>query len=169
MASRPPPGCTRRRCRRSATRCGCGCGSCPISTARWFQHTRRISLCWRRPSCPSRRTPVSPTPTRLCSPLPARRASHARRRARSRGLSPPRPRKLARFLDRARLRARSERDDPGAAGSAAAARAGRSDRRHDRQRRRLFAAAREGASRATLVEDNGISLVGPGYPCQPTA
>ena len=51
-------------------------------------------------------------------------------------------RKLARFLDRARLRGRSERDDPGAAGSAAAARAGRSDRRDDRQRRRLFAPAR---------------------------
>ena len=37
---------------RSAT--PCGCGSCPISTARWFQRTRRISLCWRRPSQPSR-------------------------------------------------------------------------------------------------------------------
>ena len=106
-------------------------------------------------------------------PLPARRAGPARRRARGRGLSPARPRKLARFLDRARLRSRSNRDDPRAVGSAAAARAGWCDRRDDRQRRRLFAPARralaglarfpgtaDGASRAVLIEDDGISLVG---------
>ena len=75
-------------------------------------------------------------------PLPARRGCPARWRARGRGLSPARPRKLARFLDRARLRGRSERDDSNAAGSAAAARAGRSDRCNNRQWKRLFAAAR---------------------------
>ena len=89
MASRPRPGCTRRRCRRSATRCGCGCGSCPISTARSFARTRRISQCSSRPSWPSRTTlPLSPTPTRLCSaPRCLPRRSCAKERARSRSIS----------------------------------------------------------------------------------
>ena len=69
---------------------------------------------------------------------------------------------------------RSERDDPGAPESAAAARASRSDRRHDRQRRRLlracttsprglcgfFPAPARARRGATLFEDDGISLAG---------
>ena len=113
--------------------------------------------------------------TAMFRPQPARRASR-RKGAREVAVYLPRgPESWRDFLDRARLRGRSERNDPGAAGSAAAARAGRSDRRHDRQRRRLFAAARqalagalrvfpgagEGASRATLVEDDGISSSAP--------
>ena len=66
-----------------------GCGSCPISTARSFARTRRMSQCSSRPSWPSRTTlPLSPTPTRLCSaPRCLPRRSCAKERARSRSIS----------------------------------------------------------------------------------
>ena len=86
-----------------------------------------------------------------CSPRPAMREG-----AREVESISPMTRKLARFLDRARLRGRSERDDPGAAaGSAPLLAAGRSDRRHDRQRRRLFAAARRALAGAARFPGAG--------------